>query len=165
LKKISVSYFPRSLKYASPLLFVAGIYLAVTDSLIWACVLVLLGVIILTTEYVTEIDIKNKQYRDYLSFLTVRLSEDRKHFSRIEKIVISKGNYSETINTRVQSRQLDWSDYTGTLIFDVGSLDLLTRTDKRQLIVGLKKFAEYCDVGIEDQTTGRHYWVDLAKVS
>jgi hypothetical protein len=146
------------------LLFVAGIYLAVAGAVIWAGILTLLGVIMLTTEYVTEIDIDSKQYRDYLSFLTLAFSEDRKHFSRIEKIIICKGNYSQTINTRVQSRQLDWSDYTGTLILDSGSLDLLTRTDKRQLIVELKRFAEYCNVGIEDQSTGRHYWVDLARV-
>jgi hypothetical protein len=163
LKKIKLPYFPRGLKYSSPLLFAAGIYLAVTGSMIWAGILIVLGIIILTTEYVTEIDVEKKQYRDYLSFLTIRLSEDRKAFSRIEKIVISKGSYSQTINTRVQSRQLDWSDYTGTLIFDAGSLDLLTHTDKRQLIVGLKQFAEYCKVGIEDQSTGRQYWIDLAK--
>jgi hypothetical protein len=131
--------------------------------MIWAGILIILAIIILTTEYVTEIDIEKKQYRDYLSFLAIHLSEERRLFSRIEKIVITKGNYSQTINTRVQSRQLDWLDYTGTLIFDVGSLDLLTRTDKSQLIIGLKEFAEYCKVGIEDQSTGRHYWVDLAK--
>lgn len=164
MKKIKVPYFPAGLKYSTPLLFGSGIYLAFTGSLIWATVLILVGAVILTTKYVTEIDLQHKRYRDYLSLLTLPVNQDAKTFTGVHRIIITKGSYSQTINTRAQSRQLDWSDYTGTLIFDdEATLDLLTRNDKRELIMALREFAEYLDVGIEDRTTNRRYWIDLAK--
>lgn len=164
LKKVKIPYFPIGLKYATAVLFALAVYIGMAGSIVWALILAVSGVIILSTHYVTEIDMTGKRYRDYISFLAMRLNEDSGSFSHVDRIVISKGNYSQTINTRVQSRQLDWTDFTGTLIFDSGTLDLLTRTDKAQLIRELKEFAAYCNVGIEDQTTPRHHWIDLTRI-
>jgi len=122
--------------------------------------LILIGVIILTTKYVTEINLKDKEYRDYLFFLGFNLNEDINKFNEIDRIINTKGNYSQTINTRSRSRQMDWSDYTGTLILDNGTLDLLTRHDKREIIIGLKEFSNFLEVGIEDRTTHQHHWID-----
>ncbi|HEY9006159.1 hypothetical protein [Ohtaekwangia sp.] len=163
-KRIITPYFPNGMKYFSALLFAGGIYLIVISHWFWGALIILTGIIILTTKYVTEIDLKQKKYRDYLSFLIFKLNEDTRKFNAIDRIVITKGNYSQTLNTRVQSRQMDWSDYTGTLVFDSDTLDLLTKNTKQELLKGLKEFTEFLNVGVEDRTTNQYYWVDMAKV-
>ena len=164
-KKITIPYFPKGLKYTTPLFFVIGIYLIILHYPIWGVVLILAGAIIVTTNYVTEINLKEKSYCDYLSLLGLTLNEESKTFNTIDRIVITKGRYSQTINTRVQSRQLDWSDYTGTLILDNNeSLDLLTMNDKKELLKGLKEFTDFLKVGVEDRTTNQYHWVDMSKI-
>jgi hypothetical protein len=75
-KKIAIAYFPRGLKYATPLVFGAGIYLASLGHYGWCIVLILLGVVILTTKNVTEINLTDKKYNDYLSLLWIPLGEE-----------------------------------------------------------------------------------------
>ena len=164
-KRITIPYFPKSLQYIAPVLMGAGVYLIIMGYPVWGLVLVLSGAVILRTRYVTEINLTEKRYKDYISMLWVPLNMESDVFTMIDRIVVSKENHAQMINTRSTSRQLDWADYTGTLLFDQGkTLDLLTRNDKRELLLGLKDFAGFLNVDVEDRTTPRHYWVDLAKV-
>jgi hypothetical protein len=162
-KKVIIPYFPKGIKYATPLLFGPGVYLIYGNNFILGALLILLTLVIITTNYVTEINLKEKRYRDYLSLAGIPLNEESRSFTRAEKIVITKGNYSQTINTRSQSRQLDWADYTGTLILDNDALALLTRTSKKELIHRLREFAEFLQVDVEDSTTKESCLVDLKK--
>lgn len=165
-KKIIIPYFPKGLKFITPVLFAAGAYLGFIEFPVWGVILFLLGVIILTTNYVTEIDLGGKVCHDYLSFLFIPLTKDSKQFTSLDRIVVAKGDYAQTVNTRAQSRQFDWTDYTGTLVFDDGeTLDLLTRNSKKELLLGLKEFVDFLRVGVEDRSTRDFYWVDMDKVS
>ena len=151
------------MKYATPLLFGAGGYLFFIEHPIWGLILIVLGVIILTTKYVTEINLGDKSYDDYLSFLWIPLNRDKKRFRHIDKIVVSRGNHSQTVNTRIQSRQMDWTDYTGTLILDNDKLDLVTHTNKKELLHALREFSDFLKVDVEDRTTTEHFWIDMTK--
>lgn len=163
-KKIKVPYFPIGLKLITPALFGLGIYLF-SLYLFWALILITLSIMVLTTNYVTEINLKERKCRDYLSLLGFPFKNETIKFEKLDRIAITKGNHAQTVNTRSQSRQFDWSDYTGTLLFDDnGSLDLLTRNKKSELIKGLKEFAESLKVNVEDRTTRDHYWIDIKKV-
>ena len=165
IKKIIIPYFPKGLKYITPLLGGAGVWLAFIQHPLWGGVLIILGVIILTTNYVTEINLTEKCYRDYLSMAGIKLNVEENKFKQLNRIIVTKGNYSQTINTRVQSRQMDWADYTATLLMDSDTtLDLITRIDKRELMRGLKEFADFLGVDVEDRTTNQHYWVDMKKI-
>jgi hypothetical protein len=164
-KKIIIPYFPKGLKFITPLLVGAGVWLMVIQHPIWGALPILLSAIILTTSYVTEINLSEKSYRDYVSMIGVKLNIEESRFKQLDRIVITKGNYAQMINTRVQSRQMDWADYTGTLLMDSDvTLDLLTRTDKQELLQGIKEFSDFLQVDVEDQTTNQHYWVDMKKV-
>jgi len=164
-KKIIIPYFPAGLKIFSPLLFFAGLYLLAIDHPLWGVVLILLTAIILTTRYVTEIDLKRKVCNDYLAMLGIPFSKEIKKFNAVDRIVITKGNYAQNVQSRIQSRTMNWSDYTGTLVFDDGeTLDLLTRNDKKELLLGVKEFADFLKVGVEDHSTNHHYWVDFTQV-
>jgi hypothetical protein len=163
VKKIVIPYFPKIMKYATPLLFGAGGYLFFIEHPIWALLLIVLGIIVLTTNYVTEINLGEKSYDDYLLFLWVPLNRDKKRFRFVDRIIISRGNYSQTINTRIQSRQMNWTDYTGTLILDNDKLDLVTHTNKKELLHALKTFSDFLKVDVEDRTSGDPYWIDMTK--
>ena len=164
MKKIRIPYFPIGIKYATPLFLGLGIYLWAIGHPIWIGILTLLTLIILTTSYVTEINLNKKEYRDFLSILSIPFDEEIKNFKNVDKIVIRKDNHSQMLNSRSRSRQIDWSSFTGTLITDNSeTLDLLTRTDKTELIKGLKEFVEFLKVEIEDQTTSQHFKIDISK--
>src|ERR1041384_3720556 len=68
-KKITHSYFPKKMKYFTPIAFAGGIYLFTIQQPIWCALLIVLGILILTTNYVTRISLTEKKYEDYLSVL------------------------------------------------------------------------------------------------
>lgn len=164
-KKIIIPYFPKELKYSTPLILGGAIFLFFIHWLFWPIVLVIFCILIFTTNYVTEIDLNEKRYDDYISLLGFHVSKESNRFQKLDRIVITKANHAKTLQTRVQSRQINWSDYTGTLLMDNRkTLDLITRTNKAELIKGVKDLAEFLEVGVEDRSTPHHYWVDLKKV-
>jgi hypothetical protein len=162
-KRIVIPYFPKAMKYATPLLFGTAVYLILIERPVWASILVLLGIIILTTNYVTEINLRERSLDDYLLLLWLRLSRERKRFKSLDRIIISKSNYSQTLNSRIQTRQIDWTDFTGTLLLDNDTIDLVTHTDKKKLLHTLREFSDFLKVDVEDRTTNAPYWIDMSK--
>lgn len=164
VKKISTPYFPKGFKFASPIVMAGSLYLIYLKHEIWGSFFLLTSIIFLTTHYATVINLVNKTYRDYLFFLGFRLNSEKGTFNHIEKIVITRGDYQETFTTMINSKDVEFSDFTGTLVFN-GShrLDLLTDMDKKRLIKRLKEFAVFLKVGVEDRTTTHAYWIDIDK--
>ena len=162
-KKIFIPYFPKFMKYGTPLLFGGAGYLFYTSHPIWSSLLILFGIIVLTTKYVREINLADKSYDDYLLFLWIPLNRDKKHFKSANLIVVTKGNFSHGVNTPIQSVQVDWTDYTGTLILDNDTLDLITHTNKKQLLHALKEFSDFLNVDVQDRTSAEPYWIDMSK--
>lgn len=165
IKQISTAYFPTGIKFCAPLLVIGGVYLITTGHEIWGVLLVILSAVILTTKYVTEIDLKERSYRDFLFLLGLNLNEESSRFNAIERVVITKGRFSQTINTRAQSRQMDWTDFTATLLLDNGTLDLLTRNSKKELLLALKEFIIFLNVPVEDRTSAQFTEIDIARVT
>jgi hypothetical protein len=164
MKRITIPYFPTGLKYVTPILACAGIWLAVIGYPAWTAILVLVAVIILTTNYVTEINPAKGEYRDFLSFLSIPLQEERVKFVQANRIIITKENHKQTQNSRARSTQLNWSSFTASLIVDDHkSLTLLTRNDKKELLRDLKEFASLLQVEVQDQTTDQYAIIDLSK--
>ncbi len=131
----------------------------------WGLVSVLFVVMILTTYYVTEIDLQAKQYNDYLYFFSFNLNEEKKKFDSLDCIIITKAKLTKNVNTRFQSTQFRRTEYTGTLIHDeTETLDLVTTEDKQELLKKLKEFAAFLNVDVEDRTTGSPYLIDMTKI-
>lgn len=152
-KKIIIPYFPLGLKYATPAIFLLGAYFILNRYYVLGGVCVLFAFLVLTTNYVTEISLEQKKYYDYISIAGLKMGMESTSFIRLEKIVITKGNNAQRVNSRLQSRTLQWADYTGTLHFDHNkTLDLVTHIDKAKLVAGLKEFAIFLEVPIEDRS-------------
>jgi hypothetical protein len=118
-----------------------------------AVIIVLITIFILTAQFTTVIDTGRKEFIDAFSFYGMSVGKERKQFRELNKIVITKGQYKQNINTRSQSRTLRWTDYTATLIYDNGRiLDLVTREDKSDVIVFAKLYSTALGIGIEDRS-------------
>lgn len=164
-KKITHSYFPKQMKYFTPVAFAGGIYLYIIHQPVVCVLLILLGVGILTTKYVTKISLTEKKYEDYLSVLGLRMDYESKKFNVLHKIVITRGNFSQKVVPPLgRDRTISWSTFTATLFFDNDIIDLAEMTDKKELVVGLKEFAAFLKIGVEDKTTPHAYWIDMTKV-
>jgi len=164
-KRITHSYFPKELKYFTPVAFAGGIYLLILKEPVWCAVAILLGVMILTTKYVTEISLSDKKYQDYLSFLGLKLNNDHNKFNSVDRIVVTKGHFSQKIvPPRGPDRTIKWSTLIATLIFDNDTLDLLSTSGKKKHLLELKETTEFLQIGVEDRTTVQHYWIDMEKV-
>ncbi len=159
IHSIRIPYFPKELRYVSPLAVGAAGYLFYTSHLVWATLILLITLLIFTTYYVTEINLTKKTLRDYLSLMGLPLNVEAKSYNELKKIVITKGSYAQTLNSRIQSRQLDWTDFTATLVMDNGTLDLITRNDKELLVRGTRDFARFLKVGMEDLTVNPPRWI------
>lgn len=163
-KKIVTPYFPTGMKFVAGLVFIVGLYLTFGHHPILGVVIMAACALAVTINYVTEIDLDKKYYSDYLSIAGIKMKEESKTFSTLHQVIITKGNYSQKIQTRVQSRQMDWSDYTATLLFDDDRLDILTRGKKRELLIEIKPLVEFLNVGVEDRCSREPYWIDMAQV-
>jgi hypothetical protein len=151
---ISIHYFPNPLRYIAIASLSAVAYLIYIRHWKWGIVLALLILFIFTAKYVTIIDLDRKRFVDAFSFFGVNLENEVQNFTTLNKIVISKGNYSQKANTRSRDRQVNWSDYTGTLIYDGNKpLDLLTRNDKKELVDALRIYATALKIDIVDEST------------
>lgn len=166
MKKITIPYFPAGMKYVgAPLLIGLGIYLGFMGYPVWIAPGILLSLVILTTRYVTEINLERNQIRDYVAVLGLPLNVSHTRFNALNRIIIKKEIHSQVLHTRAQTRQMDWDAFTGILVMDGDkTLDLLSTNNREELLSGLKPFAEFLKVDIEDQSTGRHYLVDIHRI-
>lgn len=166
IQRVKIPYFPVGLRYSTPFILIGALYLAYATFVVWSVLLVLVCGVVLTTRYVTEINKDQSSYHDYISLLGFRISEESGHFTHADKIVITKGSYAQNVQTRVQSRTMQWSDYTATLVMDNSkTLDLLTHVNKTELVKGIFVFATFLDVDVEDCTTSEPFIVDIHAIA
>ncbi len=165
MKTITTPYFHFGIKWATPVIVAASVYAWYVGYPYWILVSFLLCVVIFTSEYVTKIDLEKKECIDYLSIIWIPFDQEVLRFNSLDRIVIVKDNHSQVLNSRSRSRQMDWESFTGTLLTDEGkTLDLLTKNDKLDLLKGLKEFAKYLNVNVEDRTTNQYFIYDLSKI-
>ncbi|HEY5826284.1 MAG TPA: hypothetical protein VIT44_18065 [Cyclobacteriaceae bacterium] len=152
-KKIVIPYFPKGMKYSTPLIFGLAVFLSIKGLIVIGALLVLFIILILTSNYVTEISMEQKRYWDYLSMMGIKLNVETTSFTYLDRIIVTKENVAKRVTSRLQSRTMQWTSYTATLLFDhQKTLDLITLSDKRELMEGLQAFAAFLQVPIEDRT-------------
>ncbi|MEO1053109.1 MAG: hypothetical protein AAFX87_20915 [Bacteroidota bacterium] len=156
IHKVSTPYFARALQFVSPVLIIFGGYQLWLASYILGAILILLGLVLITTRYITAIDIKKKQIEDYLEVLTFKANHEVFKFSNIEKIIITKEDKSYRDGSLSRDRVVTFDQLTGTLVYDGGqTFELLTKLDRDALIDKMREFAKFLNTYIEDHTTGK----------
>ncbi len=164
-KKIIIPYFHSGFKYAFPFIFLLGGLLIYWKLYIFGSIFLTFSVLSIGMYYVTEIDLRNKRYSDYFFFLGLKLYHKSEKFTGIDRVYLIKEDQAQTVSTRAQYRKLNWTEFTAILLFTNGkTLELLTKNDKRELMLQLLDMIKFLKTEVEDRTTPQHFWIDLNKV-
>ena len=150
---IRLFYFPKGLRYTTVAFILVALYLVYTGYFFVATLIVVISIFILTAQYVTTIDMQQREFVDAFSFYGINYVMERNKFRELNKIVVTKGRYMQKVVSRVQQRTLQWSDYSATLIYDGDkTLDLVTREDKKDVMQFISLYSQSLGVEVEDQS-------------
>lgn len=148
-KKIIVYYFPAGMRYTCWVCPIATIWLALNGYYLWASFLMFIFVTILTTRYVTMIDSEKRIFIDYLFFLGIKLTYEKRSYQTIQGITIARSSETQNVRSRIHDRQFNWSAYTATLHFDHDqSLDLITSISLEDVRKEANMYAEFLDTQV-----------------
>jgi len=123
------SYFPSTWRLVGIFFAVAGILIAFANIFI-GIVLVIGGVLVVTTHYRIEIDFGRNTYHDYTWIFGIK-SGEKGHFDHIEYIFINKNKVSQTMGNRAISSTITRYDYNGYLKFSE-TQKIHLRSDERK---------------------------------
>jgi hypothetical protein len=147
-------YFPLTFIFFGGLLGVGGIALVVSGSPVIGAVLLLVGLVLLTTHYRLAINFDKKTYHDYVWILGLKQGE-KVRFENIEYLFIKKSRVSQTMSVRVASSTIQKEVYDGYLKFsEKDKIHLLTKDNKNDLIAKLKEISSALKVKIVDYSAG-----------
>ncbi len=153
---ISHPYFPAGLRYTTIAALVFSAWLIYAGHRKSAAAITVVSIFVLTAKYSTIIDLEKKEYTDAFYAFGIDFNSEKKSFNRINSIVVTKGSYSQMLSSRISQRQLDWTDYTGTLVYDdTGELPLITHEEKKKVMETLKVYATALKCEIEDRSVRR----------
>ena len=110
----------------------------------------------LTTSEGTEIDLKEKTFREYKSFFFIKTGT-KEQYSGMEKIFINASKSRQQMYTAHTTKSSIYEniEYNAFLKFDDGTkVQLLQRRKKADLMKRVKKIASELDVLVDDQTAG-----------
>lgn len=153
---ITLYYFPKELRYATPVFFIVALFLVYPGYWIAGLIIAVISVFILTAKYITIIDLQRKQFLDAFGFYWINFVKERKAFRQLERIVITKERYEQNLTSRARSTTMRWSEYTATLVYDDNQkLELVTREDKGDVLEFVKVYSRSLNVAVEDLTSSR----------
>lgn len=164
-KRIKTPYFPQALIFSTPLFFICGVCLVINTYPLWGVVIFLLVTIILTTSYITEIDLRKKAYKDYLFFFGFDLQTEIRRFNKIDKIVITMGRHEHVGRfPGAEPYMVNWHQFTATILYDKdAALELATKKSKKELIKAIKDMATFLQVDVEDRCGREAYIIDMTR--
>jgi hypothetical protein len=169
VKRLKVGYFPKMLILVTPSGLVLGTYFYYgyypLTGIIIGVLGVLMGILTLTTFYITAFDLKARVYNDYISILGLRFNHKTRGFRRMEKIIITRGHNEHTVRfPGAEPYLVNSREFSAVLLYDNEELELITKKDKRRLIKEIKGIADFFKVDIEDQSVREPYLIDLKKI-
>lgn len=143
-RKIIIYYFPAGMRYASWLLPALCIWLGLGSYIIWCLIVLLIFLVIISTRYITVLDIERKVFVDYIFLLGLKVGVEQSHYQTIRGITIARSAETQHVRSRIQDRQFQWASYTATLHFDNDqTLDLITSVSLETVKQEAKSYADF----------------------
>lgn len=114
----------------------------------------LISMITLTTHYGLEVDAPEKCYREYVWLLGLKLGE-WENFEKMEYLFIKRNKESQTIHSRISSRDLHYEVHDGYLRFsETNKVHVATARNRESLLKSLKPIATHLHLDILDYSEG-----------
>lgn len=109
------SYFSREWIWAAWVFLVFGAIILLVN-LVFGIIMVIGGVLVITTQYRIAIDLANKTYFDYVRVFGIKNGESGK-FESIQYVYITKTKVSQTLASRATQTSFVRDEYNGYLKF------------------------------------------------
>lgn len=144
-------YFPFQINLVAILLIVAGVLVGLES--IWLSVtLLIIGLIIFTAAYKVDINLEKKTFREYLFVAGFKIG-DMKKYSTLDEIFIRSHSFSQTVNSRAQTRTFQSLMYRGFVKFSDQDKVLVAESQfKNKVINKLEKVSRTFNLQISDYT-------------
>jgi hypothetical protein len=128
-----------------------GFFLLFSPQFIVGGILLIAGIIILTTHYRLSINRHEKRYTEYIFLLGMKTGMETKTFSIIEYLFMKKVRVSQTLNSRASTRTIQKVQYDGFLKFsEDDKVHLMTYESKETLQKKLRKIASELNLKVHD---------------
>lgn len=148
-------YFPSGMILAGVLFIFAGLSVAIAAKLMLGIVIIITGVVMVTTHYRLEIDFEKKRYKDYVWFMGMKKGSEER-FETIEYLFINRSKLSQNLNSRISTRTITKDVFNGYLKLNgVEPIHLLTKENKVALVQRLNKIAALLQVKVVDYSVDR----------
>jgi len=148
------SYFSATAVIFAVILLLVGL-IALFANLVVGLIVLAIGVVILTTHQRLEIDLQNKTYYDYVSFLGFLKQGERGRFDTVQYLFIKTNRVSQTVNSRVSSMTVTKMVFDGYLKFsDEDKIHIAARDNKDKLVKKLQGISNQLNIQIIDYTQG-----------
>lgn len=109
------------------------------------------GIIIVSTHYRMKIDYSNKRYSEYIWLLGLKTGIEQKSFISPEYLFIKKTQVSQTLNSRVSSTTIQKEQYDGFLKFsEDDKVHLMTYDNKKTILKKLREIASQLNLKVVD---------------
>lgn len=145
--------FPWQFLFIGALCVIVGVVLFVGGNYAGA-IPIIPGILILTATNGTEIDIKNKRYREYKSILFYKMGGFIP-YTTLDKLYINSVNMSQGIYTKVTTTStIRYVKFNAYLVVDEGiTIELATGKVKNKVIKKLGELSRLASLEILDHTT------------
>jgi hypothetical protein len=148
------SYFPWHVKLVGGGLVIIGIVILSMGMFIGGPLVLLVSTIIFTTHYRVHVNFDTNMYHDYLWILGMK-SGSKNSFEKIEYIFIKESRQSQTMGLRATNTTVHKSVYDAYLKFsETNKIHLITKDEKKDVIVMLRPIADKLKTDIIDYTEG-----------
>ncbi len=142
-------YFPFQINLVAIILIVAGVLIG-PESIWLALILLSIGLTVFTAGYKVAINPEKKTYREYLFVAGFKIG-GKKNYSTLDEIFIRSHNFSQTVNSRAQTRTFQSVMYRGFVKFSDHDKVLVAENQfKNKVIKKLLKVSKALNLEISD---------------
>lgn len=114
----------------------------------------LISIVTLTTHYGLELDVQAKNYREYVWLLGLKLGK-WETYDTMEYLFIKRNKESQTIHSRISSRDVHYEVHDGYVRFsEMNKVHLATARNRESLLKTLKPIAKQLHLEILDYSSG-----------
>jgi len=148
------NYFPFHVLLVGGGLLLIGLSMVTLKLFMGGLIVLLIGIIIVTTQYRFRIDLDKKEYQDYIWILGMKAGK-RIQYDEIRYIFIKQSQESQTMGLRAATTTIHKTVFDSYLKFsEQEKIHLITRDNRKDLIEKLRPISQKLKTEILDYTFG-----------
>ncbi len=152
-------YFPMEFRWIGLLLIAVSLFFLAQKVFVWPPLILLLGIFLKWASNGTQIDFENLQLREYVGVWGIKFGS-WKSLPNLEKITITKTNYSQVLGSRGTTSQFKTHMYRGNLRGPGDfRVPFVAHTNESEVLETARTVADRLELRILDCTVKSPTWI------